>query len=229
MSLNTLFSSIILQLCLASLGLAAPVSTEALDNSWQYGTGGGLLGLVVLILDVIVFGMLTPLPPPRSCSPLEQGMLIRLVASRGLEVEPLAGAEAYLVSGRLPLPRYRHDHLLPLLEPVLVPARLRLRGLGVVADASGLRGKLEDNNCINLTRYESIRAGTGQIRAFGIRCIGADGGDDRFLCVNLYYVTSTYNQVPIFFSFQQSDKPLVVYDVPFNYAVIIITPTTYKR
>jgi cobalamin synthase len=55
MSLNTLFSSIILQLCLASLGLAAPVSTEALDNSWQYGTGGGLLGLVVLILDVIVF------------------------------------------------------------------------------------------------------------------------------------------------------------------------------
>jgi hypothetical protein len=55
MSLNTLFSSIILQLCLASLGLAAPVSTEALDNSWQFGTGGGLLGLVVLILDVIVF------------------------------------------------------------------------------------------------------------------------------------------------------------------------------
>ena len=60
MTLNTLLSSIILQLCLASLGLAAPVSTESLDNSWQYGTGGGLLGLVILILDVIVFGMLTP-------------------------------------------------------------------------------------------------------------------------------------------------------------------------
>ncbi|KAK4119417.1 hypothetical protein N657DRAFT_637344 [Parathielavia appendiculata] len=55
MSLNTLISTILLQLCLAPLGLAAPVSTEALDNSWQYGTGGGLLGLVVLILDVIVF------------------------------------------------------------------------------------------------------------------------------------------------------------------------------
>ncbi|KAG7286912.1 hypothetical protein NEMBOFW57_006412 [Staphylotrichum longicolle] len=55
MSLNTLLSSILLQLCLASLGLAAPVSTEALDNSWQYGTGGGLVGLVILILDIIVF------------------------------------------------------------------------------------------------------------------------------------------------------------------------------
>jgi hypothetical protein len=56
MILNTVFSTILLQLCLAPLGLAAPVSTEALDNSWQYGTGGGLLGLVVLILDIIVFG-----------------------------------------------------------------------------------------------------------------------------------------------------------------------------
>ncbi|KAL2148623.1 hypothetical protein VTH82DRAFT_2177 [Thermothelomyces myriococcoides] len=55
MALNALFSSIIMQLCLASLGLAAPVSTEAMDNSWQYGTGGGLLGLIVLILDIIVF------------------------------------------------------------------------------------------------------------------------------------------------------------------------------
>lgn len=53
---KALFSPFILQLCLASVGLAAPVSTEALSNSWQYGTGGGLLGLIVLILDVIVFG-----------------------------------------------------------------------------------------------------------------------------------------------------------------------------
>jgi hypothetical protein len=60
MTLNTVLSTILLQLCLAPLGLAAPVSTEALDNSWQYGTGGGLLGLVVLILDIIVFG-----EPPR--------------------------------------------------------------------------------------------------------------------------------------------------------------------
>jgi hypothetical protein len=58
MTFSALFSSIILQLCLARLGFAAPVSdvsADALSNSWQYGTGGGLLGLVVLILDIIVF------------------------------------------------------------------------------------------------------------------------------------------------------------------------------
>lgn len=60
MAFNTILSSIFLQLCLASLGLAAPVSTESLDNSWQYGTGGGLIGLVVLILDIIVFGTFVP-------------------------------------------------------------------------------------------------------------------------------------------------------------------------
>ena len=60
MTFNTVLSSILLQLCLASLGLAAPVATESLDNSWQYGTGGGLIGLVVLILDIIVFGTRVP-------------------------------------------------------------------------------------------------------------------------------------------------------------------------
>ncbi|GAB1316775.1 Cardiolipin synthase N-terminal domain-containing protein [Madurella fahalii] len=52
---DAILLSFLLQLCLATLGLAAPVQSEALSNSWQYGTGGGLLGLVVLILDVIVF------------------------------------------------------------------------------------------------------------------------------------------------------------------------------
>ena len=59
MSYNNLFSAIVLQLCLAALGLAAPVSdvsADSMSNSWQYGTGGGLLGLVILILDIIVFG-----------------------------------------------------------------------------------------------------------------------------------------------------------------------------
>lgn len=57
---NAILSGFILQLLQATLGLAAPVQSEALSNSWQYGTGGGLLGLVVLILDIIVFGMLAP-------------------------------------------------------------------------------------------------------------------------------------------------------------------------
>lgn len=58
----------LLQLCLAALAFAAPVaqeiSTSTIDNSWQYGTGGGIIGFIVLILDIIVFSTSTP----RDCS-----------------------------------------------------------------------------------------------------------------------------------------------------------------
>jgi len=48
------------QLFLAALALAAPIAEEAVaatagGNAWQYGTGGGIIGLIVLILDIIVF------------------------------------------------------------------------------------------------------------------------------------------------------------------------------
>ncbi|KAJ9129561.1 hypothetical protein NKR19_g10311 [Coniochaeta hoffmannii] len=48
------------QLFFAALALAAPIADEtamakAGGNAWQYGTGGGILGLIVLILDIIVF------------------------------------------------------------------------------------------------------------------------------------------------------------------------------
>lgn len=53
--------TILLQLCLVSLALAAPVAQEVTattsGNSWQYGTGGGVIGFIVLILDIIVFSM----------------------------------------------------------------------------------------------------------------------------------------------------------------------------
>ncbi|KAK1749343.1 hypothetical protein QBC47DRAFT_395975 [Echria macrotheca] len=53
---NTLFASFLTQLCLASLALAAPIDGEVkTTDAWQYGTGGGILGLIVLILDIIVF------------------------------------------------------------------------------------------------------------------------------------------------------------------------------
>lgn len=49
----------LLQLCLAALAFAAPVAQEisasTVNNSWQYGTGGGIIGFIVLILDIIVF------------------------------------------------------------------------------------------------------------------------------------------------------------------------------
>jgi len=48
------------QLFFAALALAAPIAQETVvattgGNAWQYGTGGGILGLIVLILDIIVF------------------------------------------------------------------------------------------------------------------------------------------------------------------------------
>ncbi|KAH6654843.1 hypothetical protein BKA67DRAFT_290157 [Truncatella angustata] len=51
--------TIFLQLCLATLALAAPmageITTAGHGDAWQYGTGGGIIGFVVLILDIIVF------------------------------------------------------------------------------------------------------------------------------------------------------------------------------
>jgi hypothetical protein len=41
-----------LQVAFASIVSAAPV--QAQSNSWQYGTGGGIIGFIVLILDIIV-------------------------------------------------------------------------------------------------------------------------------------------------------------------------------
>jgi hypothetical protein len=47
--------SLFLQLWLATFALAAPVNAESAANTWQYGTGGGIVGFIVLILDIIVW------------------------------------------------------------------------------------------------------------------------------------------------------------------------------
>lgn len=58
---NTILASFLTQLCLASLALAAPMDGDVnTADAWQYGTGGGVLGLIVLILDIIVFGESCP-------------------------------------------------------------------------------------------------------------------------------------------------------------------------
>lgn len=46
----------LLQLSLLSLASAAPVSIETHQDAWRYGAGGGVIGFIVLILDLIVFG-----------------------------------------------------------------------------------------------------------------------------------------------------------------------------
>lgn len=52
--------AVILQLCLASLAFAAPIADETLSatttgTSWQYGTGGGVIGFIILVLDILVW------------------------------------------------------------------------------------------------------------------------------------------------------------------------------
>ncbi|RKF58544.1 hypothetical protein OnM2_067043 [Erysiphe neolycopersici] len=52
---------LLLELCLASMSLAVPtggnLSVTNAGNALKYGSGGSLVGFVVLILDLIVFSM----------------------------------------------------------------------------------------------------------------------------------------------------------------------------
>ncbi len=52
---NALLSSLIWQLLLTFAFAAPIVDTTNVDNTLGYGTGGGIIGLIVLILDIIVF------------------------------------------------------------------------------------------------------------------------------------------------------------------------------
>ncbi|TRX97532.1 hypothetical protein FHL15_001810 [Xylaria flabelliformis] len=55
--LNNVFY-LVLQLCLATWAFAAPIADETITTTstpWQYGAGGGIIGFIVLVLDLIVF------------------------------------------------------------------------------------------------------------------------------------------------------------------------------
>ncbi|KAH8891696.1 hypothetical protein GQ53DRAFT_841539 [Thozetella sp. PMI_491] len=57
---NVLLSTFLCQL-LAAFAFAAPVAEDAISttfhpaDSWGWGTGGGVIGFIILILDIIVF------------------------------------------------------------------------------------------------------------------------------------------------------------------------------
>jgi hypothetical protein len=62
MSFNTLIS-LLLQASFFSLAAASEVITATgHGNAWKYGSGGGVIGFVVLILDIIVFSMCSSSP-----------------------------------------------------------------------------------------------------------------------------------------------------------------------
>ena len=57
--------SLFLQLCLAALCSAAPIAddfTTLNSNATQYGTGGGIIGFIVLVLDILVWSKRTLYP-----------------------------------------------------------------------------------------------------------------------------------------------------------------------
>jgi hypothetical protein len=47
--------NLLLQFLLFVLAEAAPISTENHGNAWRYGASGGVVGFIVLVLDIIVF------------------------------------------------------------------------------------------------------------------------------------------------------------------------------
>jgi hypothetical protein len=59
-----LFLQTLLQLLLASLAFAAPLTAQGHHGTppWHYGVGGGVAGFIVLVLDIIVWSTSSHLP-----------------------------------------------------------------------------------------------------------------------------------------------------------------------
>ncbi|KAK5125703.1 hypothetical protein LTR85_011977 [Meristemomyces frigidus] len=47
--------TLLLQLSMAALALAAPVKTTGMNPAQSYGTGGGIVGFLILVLDILVW------------------------------------------------------------------------------------------------------------------------------------------------------------------------------
>ncbi|KAF4466856.1 Cardiolipin synthase [Fusarium albosuccineum] len=136
---NTIIS--FLQLWLATLAFAAPIADDAVSATsakpWHYGTGGGIIGFIILILDIIVW----------STSPLFASHHLPLtLRSRGPPVEPASGTQAAVVPRRLHLPPRRHGHLLALLEPQGAHEGLRVRAAVVETCSSTIMTRTRDDS-----------------------------------------------------------------------------------
>lgn len=97
----------------------APVSTQS--ALWQGPTGGGIVGFIVLVLDIIAWAMSATILQhcPLRLSAVSRNRTVSLTClPRGGDhpIEPSAYEQGHLVLRRLPLPRSRHDHLVPLLQ-----------------------------------------------------------------------------------------------------------------
>lgn len=57
--LSAALSQLLIQFTFFSYVLAAPVTIQ--ENAWKYGSGGGIIGLIVLVLDIVVARKFKPL------------------------------------------------------------------------------------------------------------------------------------------------------------------------
>ncbi|RDW71765.1 cardiolipin synthase [Coleophoma crateriformis] len=49
------FLTLLVQFWLFAVAMAQPITATVHDNAWKYGSGGGVVGFIILILDIIVF------------------------------------------------------------------------------------------------------------------------------------------------------------------------------
>lgn len=54
--------TLLMSFALFGVAFAEDIVAKGHGDAWQYGTGGGVVGLIVLILDIIVFCMIASLP-----------------------------------------------------------------------------------------------------------------------------------------------------------------------
>lgn len=120
---NTLVPAI--WLFLAAIASAAPISDEPITtagNNIGYGTGGGIAGLIILILDIIVISSSPPIvfftstPLQRHVSEHPDTNPVRQ-NSRSIAIQPASLSQGPLDPCHPPFPSCRHDPLLPLLQP----------------------------------------------------------------------------------------------------------------
>lgn len=98
-----------LLLTLLPFAFAAPIEAQGHGDAWKYGTGGGVIGFIVLILDIIVFR--------KSCCPHCCLAGTKNTTSRGPPVQPPSTKQGAVVPPRIPLPHRWHDYLLAVLQP----------------------------------------------------------------------------------------------------------------
>jgi hypothetical protein len=67
--------NLFLQLCLAALCSAAPITAQ--DATTQYGAGGGVIGFIVLVLDILVWSKSCSFP--ESLQPCREMLTSHLV------------------------------------------------------------------------------------------------------------------------------------------------------